>query len=70
MANPTERDSAARKVVAVARSIVTYQIGVPVGCLRMNRMYYPLARYEADLPSVFAEYLNAVRELPIASERL
>jgi hypothetical protein len=28
MANPSKRDSAARKVVAVARSILTYQIGL------------------------------------------
>jgi hypothetical protein len=70
MANPTERDSAARKVVAVARSIITYQIGLPVGCLRMTRTYYPLARYETDLPTVFADYLKEVQELPIASERL
>lgn len=28
MANPSKRDSAARKVAAVARSIVTYQIGL------------------------------------------
>ena len=70
MANPTERDSAARKVVAVARSIVTYQIGLPAGCLRMSRIYYPLARHETDLPTVFAEYLKEVRELPLTSERL
>lgn len=70
MANPTERDSAARKVVAVARSIVSYQIGLPVGCLRMSRSYYPLARFEADLPTVFEEYLKEVQDLPIASERL
>jgi hypothetical protein len=70
MANPTERDSAARKMVAVARSIVTYQIGLPVGCLRMSRTYYQLGRHDTDLPTVFAEYLKEVQALPIASERL
>ena len=70
MANPTKRDSAARKVVAVARSIVTYQIGLPTGCLRMRRMLYPLALHETGLPTVFDEYLKAVQDLPISAERL
>ena len=68
--NPSKRDSAARKVIAVARSIVTYQIGLPPGCLRMQRTLIWLAPHEADLPTVFDEYLNAVRNLPISSERL
>jgi hypothetical protein len=70
MANPSKRDSAAKKVVAVARSIVTYQIGLPVGCVRMLRTLSWLAPYETDLPRVFDEYLKEVRQLPIASERL
>jgi hypothetical protein len=70
MANPSKRDSAAKKVVAVARSIVTYQIGLPAGCVRMQRTLSWLAPYEIGLPAVFDEYLKEVRELPITSERL
>jgi hypothetical protein len=70
MANPSKRDSAAKKVVAVARSIVTYQIGLPAGCVRMQRTLSWLAPYELGLPGVFDEYLKEVRQLPIASERL
>jgi hypothetical protein len=70
MTNPSKRDSAARKVVAVARSIITYQIGLPAGCLRMRRSLSWLAPYETGLPTVFEEYLQEVRDLPITSERL
>jgi hypothetical protein len=70
MANPSKRDSAAKKVVAAARSIVTYQTGLPAGCVRMNRALFWLAPYETDLPGVFDEYLKEVRQLPITSERL
>ena len=70
MANPTKRDSAAKKVVAVARSIVTYQIGLPAGCVRMRRTLSWLAPHEKGLPEVFEEYMNEVRLLPITSERL
>ena len=70
MANPSKRDSTARKVVAAARSIVTYQIGLPQGCVRVNRALHWLAPYETGLPTVFEDYLKEVRLLPIGSERL
>ena len=70
MPNLNKRDSATKKVVAVARSIVTYQIGLPAGCVRMRRTLYWLAPYEKDLPDVFDEYLKEVHQLPISSERL
>jgi hypothetical protein len=70
MANPSKQDSAARKVVAVARSIVTYQVGLSTGCRRMHRTFFWLAPYEANLPEVFKEYLDKMRDLPIGSERL
>lgn len=70
MVNPSKRDSAAKKVVAVARSIVTYQIGLPAGCVRMNRALSWLAPFETALPEVFEEYLREVRQLPITTERL
>ena len=70
MGNPTKRDSAARKVVAAARSIVTYQIGLSAGCQRMRRALLWLAPYETDLPAIFEEYMQEVQGLPIGSERL
>jgi hypothetical protein len=70
MTNPSKRDSAARKVVSAARAIVTYQIGLPQGCVRVNRALRWLAPYEKSLPTVFEDYLKEVRLLPIGSERL
>jgi hypothetical protein len=70
MVNPSRRDSAARKVVATARSIVTYQIGLPEGCRLMDRNFSWLAPYEKDLPTIFHEYLGQVTGLPLGSERL
>jgi hypothetical protein len=70
MTNPTKHELAARKVLAVARTIVTYQIGLPMGCKRMDRTLLALGLYENNLPTVFAEYLRAVGSLPIGPERL
>jgi hypothetical protein len=70
MGNPTKRDAAARKVVAVARSIASYEIGLPLGCRRMVRTLAWLAPYETYFPRVFEEYLKQVTGLPLGSERL
>jgi hypothetical protein len=70
MSNPTKRDIAARKVVAVARSIVTYEIGLPLGCRWMSRALALLPPHESDLSRVFDEYLKQVTGLPLSSERL
>lgn len=70
MTNPTLRDSSARQVVAVARQIVTYQIGLPAGCQRMMRTWSPLLENGYELKFVFEEYMKRVTGLPIGSERL
>jgi hypothetical protein len=70
MGSPSKRDSAVRRAVATARSIVTYQVGLPEGCRRMSRALVWLAAYETGLPTVFRDYLKEVRLLPIGSERL
>ncbi len=70
MTNPSRRDAAAKKVVSTARAIVTYQIGLPVGCQRMNRALTWLKLHEINLPSIFDEYLAETVGLPIGSERL
>jgi hypothetical protein len=70
MTNPTLRDASARKVVAVARQIVTYQIGLPAGCQRMIRTWSPLLNNGLELKSVFEDYMTQLHGLPTGSERL
>lgn len=70
MLNPSKRDSYARKAVATARSILTYQIGLPEGCRRMSRNLVWLKPHETGLPTVFDEYLKEAQGLPLGSERL
>jgi hypothetical protein len=70
MVNPSQRDSAALKVVSAARAIIAHQIGLSVGCQRMHRALSWLSPYERDLPGVFKEYMDATLGLPIGSERL
>ena len=59
-----------KKLVSTARAIITYQVGLSVGCIRVDRT---LSWLRQDIPlsyPVFDEYLRSVQELPISTERL
>lgn len=66
-----KRDSYLRKLVANARAIISYQVGLPVGCVKMSRLLTWLEGegVKLDFPA-FGEYLEELREIPTGSERL
>jgi hypothetical protein len=70
MANPSKSVSYLKKLVSAARAIVTYQVGLPVGCIRVRRTLFWLRPYRELSYPVFDEYLQALSALPISSERL
>jgi hypothetical protein len=70
MANPDKRAANIPKLVSAARSIVTYQVALPLGCTRVTRILYALRPFEGFAFPVFAEFHDATRDLPIGTERL
>ena len=70
MANPPKSVTYLKKLVSAARAIVTYQVGLPFGCIRVRRTLIWLRPYKELSYPVFDEYLRALSELPISSERL
>ena len=59
-----------RDVVANARAIITYQVGMPHGCVRMSRLFaWVKPRRSFDFP-VFDEYLKVIQPFAIGSDRL
>ncbi len=69
--NEQKRNSYIRKLVANARSIISYQVGLPFGCVKMTRLLGGL-EYEGeklDFP-LFREYYEKVRDIPTGPERL
>jgi hypothetical protein len=69
--NEQKRVSYLRKLVANARAIISYQVGLPVGCMKMYRLLLWLGNEGEKLAlPVFGEYLLKVREFPTGSERL
>jgi hypothetical protein len=70
MANPDKRTSYLAKLVSADRSVVTYQTSLPLGCTRIQRILCWLRPHQATEYPVFEEFLSAIRELPVGSERL
>ena len=70
MPNPLKSVSCLKRLVSAARAIVTYQVGLPFGCIRVRRILLELPPFKEVSYRVFEDYLKAVRELPIGSERL
>jgi hypothetical protein len=70
MANPPKSVSYLKKLVSAARAIVTYQVGLPVGCIRIRRALFWLRPHKVLSYPVFDKYLQALSGLPISSERL
>jgi hypothetical protein len=65
-----KREVEVKKVVAAARAIVTYEVGIPRGFQRLSRALSWLAPYETALPTICNEYFAAIKGLPIGTERL
>jgi hypothetical protein len=63
------REANLRKLVANARAILTYQVGIPFGCKRMRVILFALKSSGLSYP-VFDDYREATRDVPTGSERL
>jgi len=68
--NEDQHRSLIEKLVANARAIISYQVGLPLGCQRMRSLIYWLKPYEDLEFPVFDRYTNETRDLPTTSERL
>lgn len=60
-----------RKLAANARKIISYEVGIPFGVWRMQRLigWLELRDVKLDLP-VFNEYWKSVTAIPTGKERL
>jgi hypothetical protein len=71
LVNNKEKQSTFRKkLVANARAIISNQIGLPLGCLKMGARVEWLQEYEAINYPVFAAYNKESSSVPVGSERL
>jgi hypothetical protein len=70
MVAPERRTALLKQLVSAARALVTYQVGFPVACARLDKIQMWLQPDVIPQLSCVREYLEAVRSLPLGSERL
>jgi hypothetical protein len=58
-----------KELVSAARAVVTYQVGLPHGATRLSRIGHGMPDHVPQLDTIM-RYTDAIRELPIGSERL
>ena len=71
IADDQRRAADTRKLIAAARAIITYQVGLPVGCMKVAKISSWLGN-PPTVPTVFRRYLDEVSPLglPLGSDRL
>src|SRR4030095_16990451 len=70
LGHPDKRTSSVAKLASAARAIVTYQTSLPLGCTRTHRIFFWLRPHEQLDDPVVDELLDAIRGLPVGTERL
>ncbi len=68
--NEEKYQSLLRKLVANARAIISYQIGLPLGCQKMSKILFWLQPFEKIQFSVFEDYRTETVSIPTGTERL
>jgi hypothetical protein len=73
--NPSKEVGLMRKFVSTARSIITEQVGLPLGILRLNKNLawlkgYNISPLTDEELKVVKAYYNRIYEFPLEQERL
>jgi predicted Fe-S protein YdhL (DUF1289 family) len=67
----SEQDIARKKqLVSAAKALLSLQVGISVGCVRINKILHWLALQDDERYQVFKQFFAATIDLPIGNERL
>jgi len=67
---PEQEVARKKQMVSAAKALLSLQVGIGVGCVRINKILHWLSLQD-DVPyQVFKQFLSATIGLPIGNERL
>ena len=67
---PEQENARRKRLVTAARAVLSLQVGLGVGCSRINRELFWLGAEHRDRFPIFDEFLKAALGYPIGTERL
>ena len=58
------------KLVSAAKALLSLQVGIGVGCIRINKLLYWLGLEDSEHGKVFKQFIDVTRDIPIGNDRL
>lgn len=67
---PEQEVARKKQLVSAAKALLSLQVGIGVGCIRINKLLYWLGLEGSEYGQVFRQFLDATRDIPIGNDRL
>jgi hypothetical protein len=67
---PEQEVARKKQMVSAAKALLSLQVGIGVGCVRINKILHWLSLQDDLRYQVFKQFLAATTGLPIGNERL
>jgi hypothetical protein len=67
---PEQEVARKRRLVSAAKALLSLQVGIGVGCVRINKILHWLLLQDDPRYQVFWQFIVATRSLPLGNERL
>lgn len=68
--SPEQEVSRKKQLVSAAKALLSLQVGIGVGCIRINKLLYWLGLEGGEHGQIFRQFLDAARDIPIGNDRL
>ena len=67
---PEQEIAPKKRLVSAAKALLSLQVGIAVGCLRVRKILFWLRLQDDERYQVFTQFIEATGAIPIANERL
>ena len=67
---PEQEVARKKQLVSAAKALLSLQVGIGVGCIRINKLLYWLGLEGSEHGKIFKQFLDVTRDIPIGNERL
>ncbi|GLQ48502.1 hypothetical protein GCM10007862_35530 [Dyella lipolytica] len=67
---PEQEVARKKQLVSAAKALLSLQVGIGVGCVRINKILHWLGLQGDEKYQIFWQFLSATLGLPIGNERL
>lgn len=67
---PEQEVARKKQMVSAAKALLSLQVGIGVGCIRVNKILHWLSLQDDPRYQVFKQFITATMGLPLGNERL